>query len=295
MPTPHRHPDWRLALGLAASLLFHGLAAVAIGMGSLGASSAPPPPPAMDPPKLTPGVDRSRAVTISWIGFEEPTPHEAQLAATDQPALARGPAPTPSPEVAATQPPVPPTPSVRPMPLAEAASSKPLPAIPLPPRTVDDLLAHLDRTPEKQAEKPKPTPEKPTKPAPAVTQPPAPTARQPGGGPRESSPTSQHKPRKIRPGKPIAMEGLQINTVAPLFSTITRLTSAPSNPLVSVTFDTKGKAVKAEILQSSGDTDVDRPVLDAVYQWTAQGKKLDELRKKDPKQRTTFEFRIMLR
>lgn len=287
--------DWRLLIGLVASLLLHVAAGAFIGLGGFEGldddSAALPPDP--EEPQIRPGVDRSRAVTISWIGFEEPTPHQAKLANVDQPALTRGPAPQPNPEQSASAPPS--TPSITPKPLSEAADAQPLPAIPLPSRSLDELLAQLEQAVPAAEPAPEPAPApQPTEPERTVDDAPQP-ASQPGGGPRESPPASRVKPREIVPGEPVAMEGVRINTVSPRFTTITRLTAAPSNPLVRITFDASGKVVLAEIIESSGYRNVDRPVLDAIYAWRAGGEKLEELRKKKPDERIVLDFRIVLR
>ncbi len=292
--------DWRLVTGLAASLILHVAAAAYIGMDGFSRSSgdaALMPPPEPDMPEIRPGIDNSRAVTISWIGYEDPTPHEAKLSSVDQPALMRGPAPEASMEQTASAPPT--QQSITPKPLAETAEAQPLPAIPLPSRSLDELLASL----EEAKPEAKPTPEQPPKPSEAAetaqTEQVEDDAPQPastaGGGPREATPTSRTKPVEIRPGDPAAMEGIEFDTVGPKFTTITRLTAAPGNPVARITFNTAGKVTYAEIIQTSGYQNVDRPVLDALYVWRAKGKKLEELRASDPDQKITFDFRILLR
>lgn len=309
---PDRRVNWRLTLGLLLSLSAHLIGAIAISSGAFRSATRPDTPssqPDQEESRLRPGVDHSQAVTISWIGFEQPTPHQAQLAETDQPALARGPAPTPSPEPAAPTTPNSPPPSQAPAPasLTDTAQAQPIPLLPPPPHTLDELLAQLQEqrpAPSRTPAPPSTTPAPPTTtPSPADPSPPSPEAAPtplenpapPGGGPREASPTSRKKPIEIDPGQPVAVEGIQIDTVAPKFTTITRLTVSPKNPLIRITFSTAGKVVRAEILESSRYKDVDRPVLDAIYQWKAKGAKLDELRTKDPAQQIEFDFRIVLR
>lgn len=292
-------PDWRLAAGFAASVIVHGAIAVALGGGaSLFDLGEPVTAPVieMESAPVRPGIDRSRAVTINWIGFEDPTPHEARQAETDQPFLTRGPAETPAPETALSQP-APPTP---PPSLTEIAEARPVPALPLPPVSLDDLLAQLEQeTPPTVTTTPAPPAAQPSTadaaaPAPPIEQAPNPAAT-PGGGPKEAAPTSRTKPTVIRLGRPIAMQGLEIDTVAPQFSALTRFTSLPTNPSVRVVFNTAGVVVTAEIIHSSGYEHVDRPILDAIYRWTAKGRRLDSLRESDPDQLVELEFRIKLR
>lgn len=274
-------------------MVVHAAAAVTIGLNWAG-----PAEPALTLPKpeaapdLRPGIDRSRAMTINWIGFQEPTEHRAPEATTDQPALARGPAPTPAPETAA------PSPASRPSVAGEVADAAPS-ARPLPDLRLDDLTGRMARAigdaasrlaaaiPEFPTEAPQSTP--PAEAAPTVS-------ASAGGGPRESPPTARVKTIVIEPGKPIAAEGLVIDTVAPRFSTVTRLTASPHNPLVEVTFDATGAVVLAEIIETSRYKNVDRPVLDAVYQWRARGDRLEALRaEKGEQARHTLRFRIVLR
>lgn len=95
-------------------------------------------------------------------------------------------------------------------------------------------------------------------------------------------------------GKPLAARGLEIKTVRPRFTQYTRLTAAPRDPVLRVYFDRNGKVQKVEVLRSSGIPDVDRPVLDAIYQWRAVGEQLGSLREGDPPATLPVEFKILL-
>ena len=80
-------------------------------------------------------------------------------------------------------------------------------------------------------------------------------------------------------GKVAAAKGLKIRTVAPEFATTTLLTARPRNPRVLITFSKSGKVSKAEFVpgMSTGFIDVDQPLLNAIYRWTAQGEPLAKL------------------
>lgn len=94
----------------------------------------------------------------------------------------------------------------------------------------------------------------------------------------------------------MAAEGLSITTVRPRFSLYTRLIANPRDPLVEVQFDRQGRVRHARLLQSSGRDDVDRPVLDAIYQWKAKGEAIDALGAADSDAALlTVRFRIALR
>lgn len=82
-------------------------------------------------------------------------------------------------------------------------------------------------------------------------------------------------------GQPLVAKGLRIRTVRPKFSKYTEITSRGS-PVVRILFDRTGKAKEVILLSSSGVQDVDRPVVDAAYQWIAAGKELEELREIPP-------------
>jgi hypothetical protein len=82
-------------------------------------------------------------------------------------------------------------------------------------------------------------------------------------------------------GQPLVAKGLRIRTVRPKFSKYTQITASGS-PVIRICFDRAGKAREVIVLSSSGVVDVDRPVVDAAYQWTAMGKELEELRENPP-------------
>lgn len=111
---------------------------------------------------------------------------------------------------------------------------------------------------------------------------------------RESDATSLTQPLRIAPGKPAAAEGLDIITRRPQFTRLTRVTAVPANPLVRITFNRTGRVGKVELLQSSGTTDVDGPVINAVYQWTAKGKKIEALAMQPPGSGLALTVRIIL-
>ncbi len=100
----------------------------------------------------------------------------------------------------------------------------------------------------------------------------------------------------IRPGQPAAAEGLDIVTRRPNFTRLTRVVAYPEkNPLFKVTFNHKGVVTRVRLVESSGIRDVDEPVINAIYQWTAKGKALAELASEDPAGGLTISVRILLR
>ena len=96
-------------------------------------------------------------------------------------------------------------------------------------------------------------------------------------------------------GKPLVAQGLDIRTVRPVWSVRTMLLARPRNPRVTIHFDRTGKVTLAVIEESSNEPDVDRPLLDAIYQWRAVGDRLLELPEEDPEATIAITLTIKLR
>lgn len=94
---------------------------------------------------------------------------------------------------------------------------------------------------------------------------------------KQADATSLTQTIDIRPGRPAASQGLDIITRRPNFTRLTRVVAYPDNPLLKVTFSRAGQVVNVVLVESSGASDIDDPVINAVYQWTARGKALDDL------------------
>lgn len=128
-----------------------------------------------------------------------------------------------------------------------------------------------------------------------------PAAQLPGGTPgekseRESDATSLKDPINVRLGRPAAAEGLEIVTKRPEFSVTTQLTSYPSrNPRLKVTFNREGRVSKAQFIEPTGLSDIDAPVLHAVYRWTARGEALAKLPAGDAQAGLSITVTILLR
>jgi hypothetical protein len=113
---------------------------------------------------------------------------------------------------------------------------------------------------------------------------------------KEADASSTTASIEIRPGQPAAAQGLDITTRRPNFTRLTRVVASPErNPLFKVTFNYRGVVTKVKLLESSGVKDVDEPVINAIYQWTAKGKALAELTSEDPTSGLTISVRILLR
>ncbi len=224
------------------------------------------------------GIDRSLAQTLTWLGFERPSPHEAPLASVEQALFEMG--------------------DINQMPGGEAgamgqgdAAQTLAPGMPEPSR----LLVPIGeaRAPEHA---PLPVPDLAAQPAMAVAIPGSHAQaiaqgeerrahERPGGGnpsvspsDRQSPASSLTRPLRVRPGRPVAMQGLTIRTrVPPEFSIPTSLLAGGRRPVYAVSFGADGTVKMVRIARSSGDPNVDEPGRNALYAWTAEGEALEQL------------------
>ncbi|MCB9845643.1 MAG: hypothetical protein H6811_06625 [Phycisphaeraceae bacterium] len=286
-----RRPRSAFSLALAASLLVHLAAGVLVGAGALRARASAAETPAPDPDLIRLGVDRSSAVTLTWLGFEAPTPHQAPLSRVEQAALAI-PGHVES-EPGASPQPDPPTPAEpQPSQASEPSESAPLQTSGLrieqeSPQPLPWELATSDPTqaparqlpPEQSAAQPAP----PQQPTPQSSQP-APESAAGGtiqsGRPddREAPATALQEPHKVEFGQPLAAEGLRIKTRVPASITIPReLLLGGRRPIFSVSFGHDGKVKRVTAIKPLGDPRVDEPIINALYAWTAEGDVLQSL------------------
>lgn len=258
------------------------------------------------------GIEHSKAVTVTWVGFETPTEHQAKLSEVEQAALtpvvgqSEQATAEPSPPVQTSEP-SPNTPPAQPQ--QEVASAKPQPAHadqPVPSVPIDALAPIAIAPPTAEiapTPKPAPAPKPAEQEAPAPTPAPTPSdvaAGKPGlEDEREADPVALAKPvRASNLGKPLAGEGIQITTVSPTFGTAIRMLASPSDPLVIIDFAPDGSVQRARYARSgkrvlnTGNPHVDGAILDAVYRWTAKGKAIDELKDDES---LTYSIRLLLR
>ena len=238
------------------------------------------------------GIKRSKAVTLTWLGFETPTDHTAPKAPVEQAAMDTHPASDPAPapldsqkmakqasELAAA--------AVKAVAAARSevagvidAALKPLLARlaamgrARPPSDAEPARAQADEAAEAVA----------TNPGPGLAFP----------ADKESIATAIKEASDYKPGKPVAAQGLDIKTVRPDWAHVTTLTAYPRNPIVWIAFGADGVVTRAGFVpgNSSGSLDVDEPLLNAVYAWKASGKELKKLGKDDE---IIVSIRILLR
>lgn len=300
-------------IAVLASVLAHavGIAALGGSYGTLLDQGGDPITAADEHEEIQLGIERSAAQTIDWIGYEEYQKHLAPRAEQSQAQMEQGASLASKPSPPAEQP----TPQQQPVeqPSTDAVeevveqAARTVEELLLDPllALIDDPLFFVARDPEaneadgegeESQEQAQATPPPP---------PPAPAAEQTetveektGNANKDADAVSKETPEDFKDyafGKPLAAQGLDIRTVRPKWSDLTLLTARPRNPRVTVRFNHEGKVASATINQSSGNADVDRPLLDAIYQWRATGENLKQLVKDDPTSTIDVTLTIRLR
>jgi hypothetical protein len=99
---------------------------------------------------------------------------------------------------------------------------------------------------------------------------------------KQTDPTSviEVPPEHWRLGKPLAAQGVELRPQRPHFTIVQRLTAAPGNPLVEITFRGGGGAgepAEATILHSTGVSSIDAALLASLYRWRASGEAIEAL------------------
>jgi len=310
---------WPLVAGLALSVCLHLGAAAVLAVGGGGGlpftSVAPTPPPEDDSVRL--GVDRSDASTITWLGFEEPTPHEAPRADIEQASLAIAAAERVADEVQRAA-------AAAPRAIArvaeavererEAARAAGVEAEAMTERLAELLAALPEARPQAVGESPAEREQTEQKPASGAPSPrdgageasssegdapedaaPATADTTDGNAEKEAAARSLKDPVKVSPGRPVAAEGLNIRTIRPRWSHTTLLTSRPRDPVIRVFFNREGVVERAVFERPSGSKFVDEPLLNAVYEWRASGERLEKLPAEGNEALLELVFEISLR
>jgi hypothetical protein len=78
-------------------------------------------------------------------------------------------------------------------------------------------------------------------------------------------------------GRVVGAHGLDVRTKRPEFTRLVRATAAPTRVVVEIAFVRDGTVKEARMVQPAGNPDIDEPIKNAVYAWTASGRPLDEL------------------
>ncbi len=272
----------------------------------------PKPPPEEPPrPKIKLGIAKSDADTMTWLGYEKPTEHLAPRGKVEQSALsmaAPGPR-APRPSQAAPPAPAPSAPDAAVREQVQRGAKAVAGAFAAARQRIADVAEELKRRETagspatRVTEAPKPAASPQAKPTPPPAQ--ASAAGGGGGTPgapsnKESSPVSVKDAPTVKPGQVVAARGLEIRTVEPRWSTTTLMTRRPRNPTVLITFWRDGTvkevqwAREGENVYDAGSPEVNQPLLEALYAWTASGKPLQDLDPKDPGACLTIMMTVLL-
>lgn len=286
----YRCPLW---VAIAASILLHlTLAAfLAPRLAELEASATPLRPVDRKPaPHATLGIERSPAVTMTWLGYEEAKPHEAPKADVEQAAftLKSARAAIAQSAAQASERAVQMLGSLRAafvlaartMPAGEVpiTAAEPVPATPDPP----DAAANPAGAPSGAAE-----PSPPADPG---------EAGEPGeASDRESDAASLEPPAEAVLGQPVAAEGLEIKTRRPDLSITARLRGGARNPVVHITFGRNGRVLRADYKEgmTTGNTELDTGLRASIFTWTATGENLEKIDPDDPRAGITVTLKLL--
>ena len=267
-----------------------------------------------EPKRIELGQDAPKTSAVAWIPYDDFRKLIAPESRTEQPALQQQADPVPNAplpldpsSVAAT-----PVMAARPETVqsAQAADATqqptekttqeqadPQPADPRRQRSPIDELAddgqlamadtgtrvELERSPTADQANPEVRSSTAARPAKPVPRPTPQKKDNPTAAPRsdrEASPSTLEVDRsEIKPGRVLTSDGIEIKTVQPRFSVVTRVSALPNNPVARLVFDPRdGSVIDVTLVQSSGYPNVDGPVLASLYKWRAVGKRLADFK-----------------
>jgi hypothetical protein len=293
-----RTEQTRLLIAVLASVVAHALGIVVFAgsYGTLLARKVHAITTGDDPREIRLGIERSEAQTIDWIGYEEHRKHLVAQAEQSQALFRLGgaPASAPSPEQA-------PAPEQTERAFAERTIAEVLFGQLFEQLDSADFFAALDPSagPEPGASPAEPAQRTAPERAPSEASEDSPTEQErPGNADKEADAVSRESVTHVKDyviGQPLAVEGLDIKTVRPEWSVRTTLLARPRNPRVKIHFNRAGRVKLAVLEVSTGEPDVDRPLLDALYKWRATGAPLEKLAGDDPGATIAITLTIRLR
>lgn len=94
---------------------------------------------------------------------------------------------------------------------------------------------------------------------------------------------------EIRLGKPVAGHGLELKPRKPDFTLLELMSARPRNPLIEISFPSSGIPKSAQLIEQTGNKNIDNAILNSLYAWRAKGKRLEELGEKE-----TIKIRIRI-
>lgn len=295
-----------LLIGTVFAVLMH---AALVPVWGLGLSGVAVPhetvPPRADKPLPAPresqvGRAHASVTNIAWIAYDDFQELLAKHSTVEQPALQKQEDPTPDAPIELD--PTPPAPNADPAPQPEPVGQRtvedaatpipisPVGPVPLPTPQPQGQLPYAPQGPiprESVAVVPEVTnqPKQPDD-TPAQKQPDAPGApnasAKPTAAPRDpaEAPPVTIIPGivKVRPGRVLTADGIEIKTVVPRPTVIAIYSTVPRNPQATLWFNASGKVTRVELTRSTGADNWDEPVRTALEQWTATGERIDNLK-----------------
>ncbi|MEZ6189779.1 MAG: hypothetical protein R3C45_00630 [Phycisphaerales bacterium] len=294
-----------LLIGAVIAVLLH---AALVPVWGLGLSGVTVPrntlPPKEDRPLPAPheaevGRAHASVTNIAWIAYDDFQELLAEHSTIEQPALQKQEDPTPDAPIELD--PTPPAPNANPAlqpepvgerPVEDVATPVPISPVgpvPLPSPQPDGQLPYAPARPDAaRVCRRSPGCDQPaeaTHQSPAREQPDAPGApdasAKPTAAPRDAAeaPPVTIIPGivKVRPGKVLTADGIEIKTVVPRPSVIAIYSTVPRNPEATLWFDASGKVTRVELTRSTGADNWDDPVRTALEQWTATGERIENL------------------
>ena len=96
---------------------------------------------------------------------------------------------------------------------------------------------------------------------------------------------------KIKLGKPISSHGLELKPRRPEFTLLELMSARPRNPLIEISFPSSGIPKSAQLIERTGNKNIDNAILNSLYAWRAKGKRLEELGENET---VTIQIRILL-
>lgn len=294
-----------LLIGAVFAVLLHAALAPVWGWGLSGVTVPHETvPPEEDKPLPAPqeaqvGRAHASVTNIAWIAYDDFQELLAKHATVEQPALQKQEDPTPDAPIELD--PTPPAPNadpaLQPEPVGERSVDvvttpvpvSPVGPVPLPSPQPEGQLPYAPQGPmprESVAVVPDVTsrPQQPTE-TPAREQPEAPGSpnalAKPTAAPRDpaEAPPVTIIPGivKVRPGKVLTADGIEIKTVIPRPSVIAIYSTVPRNPQATLWINASGKVTRVELTRSTGADNWDDPVRTALEQWTATGERIEQL------------------
>jgi TonB family protein len=94
-----------------------------------------------------------------------------------------------------------------------------------------------------------------------------------------------------RNGKPLARQGIMLQTFRPRFNALNIIDGLRMNPIVELVVGRDGVPQHVVIARSSGNPGVNEAIRSSLYKWRASGKKISDLK---PGQTVTIRIKLIM-